>query len=153
MKSYFIKLLAFNQWANKRVIDFVNESNLKEGEIIKLISHILNAEHVWHVRVTGNKELERDLWSVFQIEELWHQVDDISLLWKNYLEALDEKDFYKEFSYQTSKGEPFTNTFEDIFAHLINHATYHRGQIAKLIRQRGVVPPNTDYINYIRFNK
>jgi uncharacterized damage-inducible protein DinB len=34
--------------------------------------------------------------------------------------------------------------------HLVNHASYHRAQIALLMRQQGHEPINTDFITYDR---
>jgi uncharacterized damage-inducible protein DinB len=39
---------------------------------------------------------------------------------------------------------------EQIMIHLVNHSSYHRGQIAMLLRQNGFEPVNTDYITYDR---
>ncbi|MFM8742635.1 MAG: DinB family protein [Cytophagales bacterium] len=34
--------------------------------------------------------------------------------------------------------------------HLVNHGSYHRGQVAMLLRERGYEPFNTDLITYDR---
>jgi uncharacterized damage-inducible protein DinB len=48
------------------------------------------------------------------------------------------------------KGEKFANTIKDIVVHVINHSTYHRAQIAQLVKQSGGEPAKTDYIVYQR---
>jgi uncharacterized damage-inducible protein DinB len=30
--------------------------------------------------------------------------------------------------------------------HVVNHGTYHRGQVAAMLRQLGYSPPPTDYL-------
>ena len=37
-----------------------------------------------------------------------------------------------------------------IMIHLVNHSSYHRAQIAMLLRQNGFEPVNTDFITYDR---
>ncbi|MGB9416785.1 MAG: DinB family protein [Acidobacteriaceae bacterium] len=37
----------------------------------------------------------------------------------------------------------------ELIQHAINHSTYHRGQIALLIRQLGYVPASTDYHDFL----
>jgi uncharacterized damage-inducible protein DinB len=32
--------------------------------------------------------------------------------------------------------------------HLVNHTTYHRGQVVSLLRQMGYPPPSTDLVYY-----
>ena len=34
--------------------------------------------------------------------------------------------------------------------HVVNHSTYHRGQLATQLRQLGHTPPNTDFIRFLR---
>jgi len=40
-------------------------------------------------------------------------------------------------------------TLEELVQHSLNHATYHRGQVALLLRQLGQVPPSTDYHDFL----
>ena len=37
--------------------------------------------------------------------------------------------------------------------HLVNHSSYHRAQIAMLLRQKGMEPINTDFITYDRVKR
>jgi len=39
---------------------------------------------------------------------------------------------------------------ESIMMHLVNHCSYHRAQVALLLRQKGFEPLNTDFITYDR---
>jgi uncharacterized damage-inducible protein DinB len=52
--------------------------------------------------------------------------------------------------YTNSKGEPWTNTVEEILTHVVIHSTYHRGQIASDLRNAGLEPAYTDYIHALR---
>ena len=47
-------------------------------------------------------------------------------------------------------GDPFLDNLTDILTHLVNHSTYHRGQITQLLRRPGMTPPGTDYILFAR---
>jgi len=66
------------------------------------------------------------------------------------LKILEKIEPEKMIVYSNSKGETFTNLVKDIIFHIINHSTYHRGQIAMEFRQSGLEPLNTDYIFYKR---
>ena len=37
----------------------------------------------------------------------------------------------------------------DTVQHLLHHSTYHRGQVATLLRQSGCVPPPTDFLVFL----
>jgi uncharacterized damage-inducible protein DinB len=53
-------------------------------------------------------------------------------------------------SYKDLKGKAHKTPVGDILVHVMNHGTYHRGQIATCLRERGVDPARTDYIVYSR---
>jgi uncharacterized damage-inducible protein DinB len=42
-----------------------------------------------------------------------------------------------------------TYTLAELIHHALNHSTYHRGQVALLMRQLGHVPPFTDFHDYL----
>ena len=49
------------------------------------------------------------------------------------------------------KGEPFTDSVEDTLFHVVNHSTYHRGQIITMLREAGETKVvSTDLIHYLR---
>ncbi|HMR56073.1 MAG TPA: DinB family protein, partial [Cyclobacteriaceae bacterium] len=52
--------------------------------------------------------------------------------------------------YKNYVGDYYETNVEQIMIHLVNHGSYHRGQVAMLLRQKGYEPVNTDYITYDR---
>jgi uncharacterized damage-inducible protein DinB len=47
-------------------------------------------------------------------------------------------------------GDTYTNSVQEILFHIINHSTYHRGQIMAQLRESGLEAISTDYIFYKR---
>ena len=47
------------------------------------------------------------------------------------------------------KGETFTQPLWHTVLHLVNHSSYHRGQVVSLLRQMGYQPPSTDLVYYL----
>jgi uncharacterized damage-inducible protein DinB len=47
-----------------------------------------------------------------------------------------------------SEGATITRPLWQPVIHLVNHASYHRGQIVSLLRQMGYQPPSTDLIRF-----
>ena len=56
----------------------------------------------------------------------------------------------ESFTYVNLKGEQSTYRFADILVHVVNHGTYHRGQLGHLLRDLGLTPPSTDYLIFRR---
>jgi len=53
-------------------------------------------------------------------------------------------------AYKNIKGEPFQSPVWQIVLHIVNHASYHRGQITTMLRQLGHTPVPTDLIAFYR---
>jgi uncharacterized damage-inducible protein DinB len=49
------------------------------------------------------------------------------------------------FTYRSMRGIMVSLPRWALLRHVVNHGTYHRGQIANMMRQVGAAPPSTDY--------
>lgn len=147
MKSFFKELFDYNHHFNQKLsAAYLENAHLTSEKSVQLFSHILNAHHIWLSRING-KVNQYSVWEMHSIE-IMKAIDQ-----ENYKEtttALDRVDLGKLTQYQNSKGQIFENKIGDIFYHIINHSTYHRGQIASDFRQNDIEPLNTDYIFYKR---
>jgi uncharacterized damage-inducible protein DinB len=56
-------------------------------------------------------------------------------------------------SYRAPDGLAFSHPLGQLIRHVVNHSTYHRGQLATLLRQLGQTPPSTDFTKYLREGK
>ncbi|MBK9636245.1 MAG: damage-inducible protein DinB [Bacteroidetes bacterium] len=131
----------------KKLTDVFNESPDKTSEkSVKLFNHVLNAHQIWNNRIDP-KQIPFGVWEL-------HDTQDLKTIGKtNYeqtLQILDKFDFNETINYSNSKGQTFSNSIKDILFHVINHSTYHRGQVATEFKQYGLEPLVTDYIFYKR---
>jgi uncharacterized damage-inducible protein DinB len=65
---------------------------------------------------------------------------------RRYLAALRDDQLTQALNYVDRKGEPWSYPLWQALFHLINHQTYHRGQLTTLLRQIGVTPEQVDYL-------
>ncbi|PKA82065.1 putative damage-inducible protein DinB [Ulvibacter sp. MAR_2010_11] len=147
MKDFFKDKFQYNFESNKRLIDCIENLPAAYTEHAQtLICHILNAHSVWNSRIMG-KTTSRGVWDNYPIEVL-------SPLNKEHLadslEILKNKNLNDLIQYTNTKGETYQNTVHDILYHIINHSTYHRGQLMSELKQNGVMPVSTDYIFFKR---
>jgi uncharacterized damage-inducible protein DinB len=148
MKKYFLKLYQYNFWANKRVLDALNRQQVSDEKILSLIGHVVAAQFLWLHRIKGLPAPDVKLWGEYSLEQLNTMADTAGKQWLEFVESAES--FDREMSYLNYTGDPYTNNVEIIMMHLVNHASYHRGQIAMLLRQKGLEPVNTDFITYDR---
>jgi uncharacterized damage-inducible protein DinB len=148
MKEYFLKLYQYNDWANARVLNCLQRQQVEDEKILTLMGHIVAAQFLWLHRVQGLPAPDVKLWGNYKLAPLITMAAEAGKKWLQFVESQDN--FNQELSYTNYVGEPYTNNVEMIMIHLVNHSSYHRAQIAMLLRQKGLEPINTDFITYDR---
>jgi len=150
MKNHFIDLLRYNDWANSRILITLEESAVDDKDIRQLYSHTLSAQIIWLNRIKDIPVSPFPLWETYNLRELRSMTEESSRNWMSFVQAHPNQTFEEMINYQNSAGKKFENTLRQIIAHVINHSTYHRGQLATKLKEKGIQPPATDYIVYAR---
>lgn len=147
MKEFFKELFKYTCIYNNNVIDslLVVETEVPEKSL-QLINHTINAQQIWNARIE-EKPCTINVWEIRPIDRL-KEIN--SQNYSDSLNILSQYDLDKLIKYTNSKGLEFENTVRDILFHIINHSTYHRGQIATDCKLHGMQPLVTDYIFYKR---
>jgi uncharacterized damage-inducible protein DinB len=83
----------------------------------------------------------------FELRDAWLPVQDKMIA---FADGLAEDEWQRELSYTTFAGIPSQTTIWQTVLHVVNHGTYHRGQITAMLRQLGAKPVNLDLIGYYR---
>lgn len=147
MTKFFEELFEYNYSVNESLSEVFNDGSLNSTEkSLKLFNHILNSHQIWNNRIYPLNE-RFDVWGIHPVEEL-QTINKAN--YEHTLKILDKSDLNELINYSTTKGQVYTNSVRDILFHVINHSTYHRGQIAVEFRQNGIQPLSTDYIIYKR---
>lgn len=147
MTNFFKDKFLYNYQSNQRVIQLIErDPTLYTAKIRKLLSHTLNAQHIWNHRILGQREVY-GVWDKYAITEL-HSIN--TEYHQSSLAILKSKENNELVSYVNSEGTSFSSYVEDILYHIVNHGTYHRGQIMTLLKAEGATPLVTDFIHFKR---
>jgi len=147
MEQFLRELFEYSHHFNQKLADVFYDSPDKTSErAVKVFNHLLNAHQVWNNRIEP-KQAAFGIWEIHPVQDL-KDIDQTN--YEQTLQILDMFDLNETITYSTSKGQPFDNRIRDMLFHIINHSTYHRGQIATEFRQHGLEPLMTDYIFYKR---
>ena len=149
MKNQWIRLVDYEQWANRAVIDALDSVANPPHRAVELMGHILSAQQVWLSRVTGEVSYVA-IWEDIPIAWMGETSDRNFRRLKSFLEAESDESLNRLIAYSNSAGEPFETPMTDILMHLSHHAAYHRGQIVQLIRPQLAEAPKTDFILWAR---
>jgi uncharacterized damage-inducible protein DinB len=154
-------LLDYHYWALGRVLDAVDglshEQYTRElgGSFRSMrdtLVHTYAAERVWHSRWLGRSP------SSLAGPEALPTAGDLRTEWRALeaemralLAEASQRDVTRTFEYTLLSGLRGTSTFAEMVQHVVNHASYHRGQVTTLLRQLGASPPKgTDLILFFR---
>jgi uncharacterized damage-inducible protein DinB len=146
---YFPRLFAHLGWADQAVIAALRQTPTPDKDWLDLFSHVLGSEHVWISRIEG-REPQLAVWPALTLEECADVAQANLAAFLALLARMDPDQLARSIHYRNSAGREFDSTIEDILLHVCMHGSYHRGQIARAMRQGGAVPAPTDYIGYIR---
>lgn len=153
-------LYDFNYWAKARIMtvvetlsdeQFTKDLGSSHGGIQGTLVHIVGAEHIWLSRWIGqpaNKLLDpKDYSTIPAIRQKW---DDVEQDMSDFVSNLTEENLSATVTYRTTEGKQLSNPLWEMMQHVVNHSTYHRGQIVTMLRQLGVKPIGTDLITFYR---
>lgn len=154
------ELFDYNRWARDRILDvaaaltpedFARDMGSSFPSVRDTLVHIMSAEWVWLSRLRGvSPDGMPSEWKTLApdgIRAAWRELD-ASIT--TYLASLHDADLDRVLEYRNIAGQPFSSTVQQILRHVINHSTYHRGQLTTMLRQLGATPPATDLILYYR---
>jgi len=150
LKNQFIKSYNHIAWASRLVMEALKKSELPLEKPLSLLSHVLAAEKVWLTRINGEDSSALSIWPTHTLEQCEAIAEQNNKSYEMLFAKLGEAEFENEVFYSDSRGNPFTTKIRDILTQVSLHGSYHRGQIALLLRQAGEEATSTDYITYER---
>ena len=149
-----LTLLEYSAWANGRMLDaaatlspeaFLRDMRNSFPSVRDTLAHILAAEWVWLRRWQGESPTTflgtGDFPTVASLKERFAVIDRERRL---FVEALSEERLSQPLTYLDLAGKTHSLLLVHSLQHVVNHGTYHRGQVTTLLRQLGATPVSTD---------
>ena len=151
-------LFDYNCWANNLTLDavaslsaeqFITEMASSYRSIRDTLTHILSSEWVFLMRCLGESPKTLFDPAIFpNLNSIRLKSDEINDGWKNFITNLPEESLANNIAYTNFRGELWKYPLNQILQHVLNHSTYHRGQITTQLRTLGANPVMTDYLYY-----
>lgn len=151
-------LYDFNRWANGRVLEAADKlspeqftKDLKNSfpSVRDTLVHIMAAEWIWLERWRGTSPKAllnaSEFPTVSTIRTRWGEVEREQ---REFISGVTEESLKRVVAYINLKGDPYKYPLWQLLQHLVNHSTYHRGQVTTMLRQLGAQPVETDFLVY-----
>jgi len=145
-----LTLLDYHYWARDRLLaalapltpeQFNRDLGSSFKSIRETVVHTYAAEWAWHSRWQGQSP------TTLMTSEAFPDVAAIQSAWADhekkmraFLERLGEDDVARVIDYKLLSGQPGSSPFWQMLQHVVNHASYHRGQVTTMLRQLGATP-------------
>lgn len=153
-------LYDFNAWANNRTLEactalspeqFRRDLGSSFKSVRDTLAHIYGAEWIWmerwHGRIPSTMPAAADFPDLETVRRRFAEMDRNLV---DYVASLNADDVQRVMSYKSMAGAPSAQPLWQMLQHLANHGTYHRGQIATMLRQLGAKASSTDLIGFYR---
>lgn len=154
-------LLDFHYWARDRMLEaveplspeqFTRDMGSSFRSVRDTLAHIYSAEWIWLLRWHGESPaamLASDTFpDLAAIRAAWRENESRMY---GFLNGLDANRINQRVEYKATGGQPMASILWRMVQHVVNHASYHRGQVTTMLRQLGVDPPKSmDLITFYR---
>ena len=150
----------FNSWANRRILEscaslanekFTRDLHSSFPSIRDTLAHMMEVEWIylerWHGRSPGGPPEGRPYADLASLAARWQGIER-SL--NSFAVVQTEDTLAERVDYRNTKGDPYANALWEMMVHLILHSSYHRGQVATMLRQSGSKALGTDLIAFFR---
>jgi len=148
----------YHAWANEQVLDaashltpeqLTRDLESSHGSVRDTLTHIVWSEWIWLERWKGMSPsvvfAPANFSSVGALRERFQSVAGER---SAFLRDLTPDDLVRVTEYRNLKGETWRYPLWQQIHHVVNHSTYHRGQVVTMLRQLGAAAPATDLLVY-----
>jgi uncharacterized damage-inducible protein DinB len=161
MNPDYIRLLFdYNIWANHRLLDacealaeeqFTRDLRSSFPSVRDTLAHIAGCEWLYleRFRYRSPEKLppSNGYPDLAHLRANWAQIErDLSDL----VAGLSQGGLNRVLEYRNTRSTPYSNSMAELLQHLVNHSTYHRGQVTTMLRQLGAKAATLDLIYYFR---
>jgi len=161
MKPEHVRLLYdYYTWANNRTLDacaaltqeqFTYDLGSSFRSVRDTLVHLFSSGWFWHERWQGRAPQRPDFSKRFNdlaaVREWANGIDRDLHQFVGHMRAADLE---RSLEYRTTEGDPAARQFWQMLLHVVNHGSYHRGQITTMLRQLGAKTVSFDLIFYLR---
>jgi uncharacterized damage-inducible protein DinB len=158
IKDYIKQAYDYTYWANHRyfaVAEGLTEEQLHRmlghswGDVHGTLVHMMSSEWVWFQRwhgTTPKGHLDKaDYPTLAVLKKRWAEIEAEM---RAYIEAQSDESLQAPIRYTNFRGETFNVPLWEMLAHIANHETHHRGELAAMYALMDVSHPEDEMIQY-----
>ena len=152
-------LYRYSEWATARILDTASRLTPSELEapsgasfssIRETLVHIMAAQLIWLTRWQGTSPTSlldaREFPDLASIRARWDQIEADT---RRLVATLTDAELARVVEYTNTRGERWAYPLWQQVVHQVNHATFHRGEVAAALTHLGHSPGELDLLIYV----
>jgi uncharacterized damage-inducible protein DinB len=154
-------LLDYHYWARDRLFEAVARLTPEQYDkdlgssfksVRETLVHVYAAEWIWYLRWQGTSPpgllTSEQFPDLASLRQAWAEHE---AKMRAFTASQGEAGIDRVIAYKLLNGTPGASPFWQMLQHVVNHASYHRGQITTMLRQLGAEPAKSmDMIAFYR---
>lgn len=154
MQDDIVTLFAYDRWANCKLFDACRKLTAEQYVADPVPGWSSVRATIYHIAFATEfnlRALAGDTDDRISAEADLATVDDTAQLLERAYDRFEElrpaltPELLNNLLTLHAIGRSFTLPRWAILRHIVNHSTYHRGQVASKLKRFGIEPPNTDF--------
>jgi len=152
------ELYRYNSWANERVLgavsrvsqaDFSRDLKSSHGSMRDTLTHVVWSEWIWLQRWKGvSPTVVFSAPDFPTVDSLRQRFRSVAAERSAFVRDQTADQMVQPVEYKNVRGEIWRYPLWQQLYHVVNHSTYHRGQLTTMLRQLGATPAATDFLVY-----
>lgn len=150
MKEHLLQSLRYEEWANAVILRSLQQCDDPGERPLQLFAHVLAPQSIWLSRI-HQETPSLSLWPAWTLDECAERMPIFLQQWRQFIADASEEDLHKNVRFQRPGMDDREHTIpvHEVVAHLVNHGTYHRGQIILGLKGKIEPLPLTTYIAFL----
>ena len=154
-------LLDYHYWARDRMFEALDQLTPEQitrdmgssfRSLHDTVAHLHAAETAWYARWHGDSPAALLPGAAFAdlaaVKRAWSEHEPKM---RAFVESLGDDGIARVFEFHLLSGQPGSMPFWQMLQHIVNHASYHRGQVTTMLRQLGAQPAKSlDMVAFYR---
>lgn len=152
-------LLDYHYWARDRLLEavarlspeqFTRDLGSSFPSVRDTLAHLYGAEWIWRQRWEGHSPAAQpataSISDLAMLRQLWLEEEQHV---RGVVTKLGPAGVLEPLEYER-QGVRYSQPFWQLLQHVVNHGTYHRGQVTTMLRQLGATAPVMDLVVFYR---
>lgn len=151
-----LEALKYKQWADRRTIEAISTMNAVDHSSSLLfarqqLNHMIRVEELFKARLLGELEPHSSTRTeqVPCLGELDQRITVSNSWFARYADGLESFQLNEALSFRFVDGKRGSMTRQEVFFHIVNHGTYHRGAIGHALDLVRAARPADTYTVFI----